>query len=117
MTVNEKRGYIADYCEVTACINCVLRDKAWKTTFPNNDCLFIGKASEDELDRAIKLIKGSSTGGNNMENEKVTISLERYDELIKKEVLYDELTKGKKTSMYLYQEVDETLEEGNNNGK
>jgi len=48
-----------------------------------------------------------------METPTITISLERYDELIKKEVLYDELTKNKGINMYLFQEVKEPLKEEN----
>ena len=113
MTVNEKRDLVNNYCEVTACLNCILKDKSWETPVEGYTCLNIGHASEEELDRAIKLITGSSpeNGGNNVDKTSVTISLERYDELIKKEVLYDELTRDKKISTYLYQDVNEQLRE------
>ena len=42
-----------------------------------------------------------------MENPKIAISLERYDELIKKEALLDKLMEGKDISVYLYQKVEE----------
>lgn len=113
MTVGEKRDFIAKHCEWEDCKACVLRDKEWKDKFLLNNCLNIAIASEEELDRAIKLITGSSpeNGGNNVDKASVTISLERYDELIKKEVLYDELTRDKKISTYLYQDVNEQLRE------
>lgn len=42
-----------------------------------------------------------------MENQGVKISLERYDELIKKEALLDRLMEDKDVSVYLYQKVKE----------
>lgn len=60
---------------------------------------------------------GSSTenGGNNMEKPTVTIDLDRYTDLIKKEAIYDSLMKDKGVNMYLY--VKEELTEDMNNGK
>ena len=40
-------------------------------------------------------------------DEAVAISLERYDELIKKEALFDKLTEGKGINIYLYQIIEE----------
>lgn len=37
----------------------------------------------------------------------VTIDLERFEELIKKEALLDKLMEGKDVSIYLYQKVEE----------
>lgn len=109
MSISEKRDIVNNYCEATACINCVLKDKSWETPVEGYTCLNIGCASEKELDRAIKLITGSNpeNGGNNVDKTSVTISLERYDELIKKEAIYDELTKDKKFNIYLFQEVED----------
>jgi len=42
-------------------------------------------------------------------DEAVAIPLERYDELIKKEALLDKLMEGKGVSVYLYQKVEEGL--------
>lgn len=42
-----------------------------------------------------------------MDNQGVKITLERYDELIKKEALLDKLMEGKNISIYLYQRVEE----------
>lgn len=36
-----------------------------------------------------------------MENQTITISLERYEELILKEALYDKITDGKEVEVYL----------------
>lgn len=41
-------------------------------------------------------------------DEAITISIERYDELIKKEALLDKLMEGKDVNVYLYQKVEET---------
>lgn len=109
MTVKEKRDLVSNYCECTACLNCILKDQSWENPVEDYTCINIGCASEEELDRAIKLITGSSpeNGGNNVDKTSVTISLERYDELIKKEAIYDELTKDKKFNIYLFQEVED----------
>lgn len=42
-----------------------------------------------------------------MAKQEVTISLERYEELIKKEALLDKLMEDKGISIYLYQKVEE----------
>lgn len=42
-------------------------------------------------------------------DEAVAISLERYEELIKKEALLDKLMEGKDVSIYLYKIVEEEL--------
>ena len=44
-----------------------------------------------------------------MENQTVQISLERFEELIKKEALLDKLMEDKEVSVYLYQKVEEGL--------
>lgn len=41
-------------------------------------------------------------------DEAIAISLERYDELIKKEALLDKLMEGKDINVYLHYKVDET---------
>jgi hypothetical protein len=41
--------------------------------------------------------------------ETVTIGLERYEELVKKEAYYDALMVGKKLSIYMFEEVKEEL--------
>ena len=41
------------------------------------------------------------------EDEAIAISLERYEELVKKEALLDKLMEGKDVNVYLYQKVEE----------
>lgn len=53
-------------------------------------------------------------------DEAVAISLERYDELIKKEALLDKLMEGKDVNIYLFQKVEEELKDvkpSDNNGE
>lgn len=116
MLREQKRKLVRTYCSNTACSKCVLNNKEWKNhAGENGSCLSITYATEEELDIALRLINQPAAvlenGGNNMEKPTITISLERYDELIKKEVLYDELTKDKCINMYLYQDVKEPLKE------
>ena len=120
MTTEEKRKALVNYCGRTNCKICVIKDKKWKEEHTIiDDCLHFEIATSEEIDRAYEMINQPAAvlenGGNNMEKSTITISLERYDELIKKEVLYDELTKNKGINMYLYQEVKEPLREGANN--
>lgn len=42
-----------------------------------------------------------------MSDNKITIDLDRYAELIRKEVIYDKLMEGKDINIYLYQKVEE----------
>lgn len=42
-------------------------------------------------------------------DEAVAISLERYNELIRKETILDKLMENKDVSIYLYQKVEEGL--------
>jgi len=42
-----------------------------------------------------------------MEKQTVNIPLERYEELVKKEVLFDKIMEGKDVSVYPYTKVDE----------
>lgn len=55
MTIEEKRDKLYEYCG--DCKNCKLRTGDWKHLDSNDECLFIRKADEDELDRALELIK------------------------------------------------------------
>ena len=43
-------------------------------------------------------------------DEALSISLERYDELIRKETILDKLMEGKDINIYLYQKVEEGLD-------
>ena len=53
MNIEEKRILVDDCCDKHKCSECPLRGKVWE--HPNNDCLFICEASEEELDRALEL--------------------------------------------------------------
>ena len=116
MTVEEKREALREYCINTECYECVLRNKGFELgVFQIDDCVFFAYGTIAEIERAYDLISQPAAaienGGNNMEKQTITINLERYEELIKKEALYDEITKGKKTNIYLYHEVNEPLKE------
>lgn len=41
-----------------------------------------------------------------MNEQKVEITLERYEELVKKEAIYDKLMESKRISLYVYTEVE-----------
>lgn len=60
MTVEEKAEMVSNYCEHTYCCECVLVTADWKHNlhgFNGGFCLDIQEADEDELDRALELIK------------------------------------------------------------
>lgn len=42
-----------------------------------------------------------------MDKQTVNVSLERYEELIKKEALLDKLMEGKGVNVYMYQKIEE----------
>ena len=120
MTVEEKRKALSAYCLNTECEECVLKDKGFELElFRFDNCVFFYNLTSEEMEGLYALINQPAAvlenGGNDMETPTITISLERYDELIKKEVLYDELTKNKGINMYLFQDVSEPLREGANN--
>lgn len=120
MTREEKQSLVRIYCSNAKCSECVLNGEKWTNRAGiNGRCLSISFATDEELDTALSLINqtGSSTenGGGNMEKSTVTIDLDRYVELIRKETIFDELMKDKGVNMYLY--VKEDLTEDMNNGK
>lgn len=43
-----------------------------------------------------------------MEKQAINVSLDRYEELIKKEALLDKLMENKSVSVYLYENVEPT---------
>ena len=47
-----------------------------------------------------------------MDKQMVEITLERYEELVKKEAVFDKLMENKKISLYVYTEVEITGKEG-----
>lgn len=44
-----------------------------------------------------------------MNDNKVTIDLDRYTELIRKEAIYDKLIERRDISLYLYEKVEEGI--------
>ena len=58
----EKRDILNSYCENTACDkNCKLRNWEGKAIYPDgNRCLFIDEATEEELDKALRLINSNA---------------------------------------------------------
>lgn len=111
MTVEEKREAIESHCESIKCDceKCILqiaRDRGVKIS---NLC-FTCK-SELDIDKNYNLIFGPEAaderGANNMDKETIIIDLERYDELIKKEAIYDRLTASSDVNMYLVPRLEE----------
>lgn len=43
-----------------------------------------------------------------VEDKTVSVSIERYNELIKKEALYDKLMEDKRLSLYVYTDMEQT---------
>ena len=63
MTIEEKRDFLNNYCDGCSCVGCKLVGE-WEHPFHlnlNAACLYIDEASEEELDKAISLIKGKPT--------------------------------------------------------
>lgn len=62
LTIEEKRDRLHAYCENTTCQEkCELRNWEGKTIYPDgNLCLFIDKATEEELDKALRLINSNA---------------------------------------------------------
>ena len=61
MTIEEKRKLLNAYCNSTLCEKCVLTDGGWKGEMVCDECLHIATACEEDLDRAIALIKAAET--------------------------------------------------------
>lgn len=61
LTIEEKRAILHAYCGNTTCQEkCELRNWEGKTIYPDgNLCLFIDKATEEELDKALELINNT----------------------------------------------------------
>ena len=62
LTIGEKRNRVFNYCVNTGCArDCKLRNWEGKTIYPDgNLCLFIDKATEEELDKALRLINSNA---------------------------------------------------------
>ena len=111
MTVDEKREAIESYCRSIKhnCKKCILqktRDTGGQVSELCYTCF-----SELDINKNYNLIFGPEAaderGANNMEKQTITIDLERYNELIKKEAIYDRLTASSDVNMYLVPRLEE----------
>lgn len=96
MTIEEKREAVKNHCITRVdCKKCKLEKRKY--------CYGIG-CSDAEIEEIHALLFGESEterGDSVMEKQTITISLERYEELILKEALYDKITDGKEVEIYL----------------
>lgn len=60
MVINEKRRLLYKYCADTMCNGCKLCDDDWEVTCVSKPCLNIAESTEEDLDRAIAIIKSAS---------------------------------------------------------
>lgn len=56
MTKEEKIKIIGDYCNQTSCSNCLLNVGDWDNQLSINNCLSIRDASDNDVDRALRLL-------------------------------------------------------------
>lgn len=104
MTVAEKRKAIREYCEnhEGSCSGCKLA---------NAKVCHASTATDEQIEQNFILLFGPEAaderGANNMEKETIIIDLERYDELIKKEAIYDKLTESNDVYVYLAARLEE----------
>ena len=110
MTVREKRVAIREHCvnHNGGCSSCKLANakvchasRATDEQIEQNFILLFGPEAADKTEAA------DERGANNMEKQTITIDLERYDELVKKEAIYDQLTAGSDVNMYLVPRLEE----------
>lgn len=102
MTIGDMARAIKRHCRDTVgdCINCKLNGKGGcyttsdKKIIENYNLLFGPEAADER-------------GDNNMDKETIIIDLERYDELIKKEAIYDKLTAGSDVNIYVVPRLKE----------
>lgn len=58
MTRYEKEYFLYEHCNEKNCPGCVLRDKPWEHILcPESNCLAFSKATDEEIDLAVELIK------------------------------------------------------------
>lgn len=104
MTVAEKRKAIREHCKHhnKACGVCKLA---------NVKVCHASQATDEQIEQNYILLFGPEAvderGANNMEKQTITIDLERYDELVRKEAIYDRLTVGSDVNMYLVPRLEE----------
>lgn len=62
MTKVEKLRFINAYCDrhTHNCNSCPLATNDWNVLFPGKKCLYVSISPEEDLDRAIEIIKGES---------------------------------------------------------
>ena len=109
MTIKEKQRELARYCENSVCGTCKINNMV--RLLGISDCLHVREAVEEKrLDIALEYIGEDNKklkpldgikGAVKMEKQTITISVERFEELVKKETLLEQLTKGKEIEMYL----------------
>lgn len=58
MTLEEKRREVARYCDNTFCDKCALMIPGWSTPINFGDCPNIRDSPEQDIDRALAIIKG-----------------------------------------------------------
>lgn len=117
MTREEMAAAIKCYCfGGIKCEECKLRDKRYcygdscsDEELEENYNLLFGKPEAERGDKNMEK-QILSVGIGNAEDRVITISLERYEELIEKETLYNKITEGKDVAFYLV-----TREESRNN--
>lgn len=104
MTIEDKRAAIEKHCQnyKGGCNTCVLADKPRCYT----------EISDADLEKNYDLLFGDTEaaderGDKVMETQTVTISLERYEELILKEALCDKLTVDKDVTVFLIERLEE----------
>jgi hypothetical protein len=59
MTREKKEEYLYDYCGNKTCSDCILNEHEWEHISKVYECLNFNDASDNELDKAIKLIQES----------------------------------------------------------
>ena len=106
MTVEEKREAIRKHCNKSTshCETCGLGTK--------ENCFY--RATAEEIEENYNILFGSEAaderGDNNMEKQTVTIELERYEELVKKEAILDKLTAINDVNVCLTTKAESNLE-------
>lgn len=104
MTVSEKRAAIKEHCikHNKSCRVCKLA---------NAKVCHARQATDEQIEQNYNLLFGPEAaderGANNMDKETIIIDLERYDELIKKEAIYDKLTAGSDVNIYVVPRLKE----------
>lgn len=108
MTLGEMQRAIMKHCRDNGgnCSNCKLYGRGGcyhtsdKKILENYNLLF-GPEAADKTEAA------DERGANNMEKKTITIELERYEELVKKEAIFDKLTESSDVYVYLSARLEE----------